>query len=139
MRAGQEDTGNTHSTTCLCPFTLCSNVRQRRSRQTVAFVVLLLGYQPDAAQTPQTPVFLSNLDFRLTGLIWEGWRSWQRLGNWRSQVSRSFVPEGRSTCEVPGNCNRDALSLRKARAALQVSTLQIPKCTYFFKTLESFF
>lgn len=52
---------------------------------------------------------------------------------------RSFVPEGRFTCEVPVNWNRDALSLGKTRASLQVSTLQIPKCTFFFKTLESFF
>lgn len=89
MRAGQEDTGNTLSTTHLCPFTIRSNVQEPRSQQMVAFVVLLLGYQPDAAHMLQRLCFLSNLDLGLSELFWEGWRPgspWQHLGKWRSQV-----------------------------------------------------
>lgn len=52
--------------------------------------------------------------------------------------SRSLVPGGRFTCEVSRNLEQRH-PLTKTRASLQVSTLQIPKCTLKKKTLESFF
>lgn len=47
-----------------------------------------------------------------------------------------FAREGRVTCKVPVNWISEALKPRENTAELQVSTLQIPKCTLKKKTKQ---
>lgn len=151
MRAGQEDTGNTHSTMCLCPFTIRSNIQAQRSQQTsqqtvnsnhTTNVVWLLGYKPDAPHTPQRLCFLSNPDFGLAGLIWQRWRSgspWQHLGNWRSRWEALICARG--TFYLRGSSKleqRRPLTWKNQSVAPSFHSAD-SKVHFFFKTLESFF
>lgn len=108
----------------------------------VAVVVLLLGYQPDAAHMLRRLCFLSNLDLGLCGLFWDGWRPgspWQRLGKWRSQVGaarlgqRELLP---ARFQETGTETHSYLGKPERRSKFPLCRFQ---SALFFQTLELWF